>query len=72
MSNSSHLGYLTAKRGSGQGWVMRGVGSQRSTSRVDRPHGVRSFWLRRRRLRHHSHRTCRRKAASAWMLVGTA
>src|SRR5262249_16586925 len=32
----SHLGCLTAKRASGQGWRMRGFGSQSSTNRTIR------------------------------------
>ena len=39
----SHLGCLTAKRMLGQGWVMRGLGSQRSASASIRCHDILSF-----------------------------
>ena len=44
----SHLGWRTAKRWLGQGWMMRGLGSQRSCSTVIRRQLIRSFWPRRR------------------------
>ena len=44
---------------------MRGLGSHRAMSRLIALRGVRSFWLRRRRLRHHTQRTPRRKACQA-------
>ena len=47
----SHLGCLTRKRWSGQGWDMRGRGSQRSASLSMSGHVVRSRWLRRRKAR---------------------
>ena len=44
----SHLGCLTAKRSLGQGWRIRGRGSQSFTSFPIRSQVMASFWLRRR------------------------
>ena len=44
----SHLGGLTAKRLSGQGWRICGWGSQSFASCVNRSQVMPSFWLRRR------------------------
>ena len=54
----SHLGCLTAKRLVGPGMVIRGLGSQRSASSTSVPR-LRSFWLRRRRVR-------RQRSATWW------
>jgi hypothetical protein len=63
---------LTRKRTVGQGWDIRGLGSQRSASRSMSVHDVRSFWLRLRRARRQSSTTWWRNAERARELVGTA
>src|ERR1700738_3096902 len=50
-ASGSYLGCLTSKRSSGQGWRMRGGGSQSATNFVMRSHVNPPFWLRRRSVR---------------------
>jgi hypothetical protein len=68
----SHLGCLTAKRLSGQGCVIRGLGSHRSCSTVMRFHVTFPFWPRQHSVRRQRLVMLKRKSASATALVGTA
>src|SRR5919202_4539283 len=52
-ASGSHLGCLTAKRCCGQGWRIRGFGSQPSAIFAIRSHVAPSRWLRRRSARRH-------------------
>ena len=61
----SHLGCLTRKRTEGQGWDIRGLGSQRFASRSMSVHVVRSLWLRLSKARRHRSMTWWRNADSA-------
>jgi hypothetical protein len=67
-ASGSYLGCLTAKRWLGQGWRIRGFGSQSSASFVIRP----PFWLRRLSDQRQRLVISARKAPNAAQLVGTA
>src|SRR6516165_11491434 len=68
----SHLGCLTAKRFSGQGWIIRGLGSHSSTSRFIRSQFSFAISLRRVRTRYQRLAISARNATSARVLFGTA
>src|SRR3954468_9017145 len=71
-ASGSHLGCLTAKRWFGQGWRMRGLGSQSLAILAIRSQVMPFLWPRRSRERRQRWRTWTRKALRAGRLVGTA
>src|ERR1700735_264264 len=68
----SYLGCVAAKRSWGYGCLMRARGSHRAAIRFIRFQVIRVFWLRRRSVCRQYRMTWLRKAATAWMLPGTA
>src|SRR6478672_6489944 len=71
-ASGSHLGCLTAKRWFGQGWRMRGLGSQSLALLTIRSQVIPALWPRRSRERRQRWRTWVRNALRAGRLVGTA